>query len=131
MLMHFKIPVADGLAERTDDRIARPGDRVLSLVAEAGGRVVGWLSAHVEPPDENAAAQFVREHDWTRLVVDALIVERQQWRHGTGTSLLETAESWGRAQGAQAVRLDTYAQGPVAVPFYEQHMGYQRRSIVF
>ena len=45
--------------------------------------------------------------------------------------LLEAAESWGRAHGAQVVRLDTYAQGPVSVPFYEQHMGYQRRSIVF
>jgi hypothetical protein len=24
-----------------------------------------------------------------------------------------------------------YVHGPVAVPFYEQHMGYQRRSIYF
>ena len=45
--------------------------------------------------------------------------------------LLEAAEPWGRAYGAQTARLDTYAQGPVAVPVYEQHMGYQRRSIVF
>jgi hypothetical protein len=28
------------------------------------------------------------------------------------------------------VRLNTYADGPVAVPFYERH-GYQRRSILF
>lgn len=93
--------------------------------------MVGWLSARLEPPSEDAARQFVREHDWTRLMVDALIVERQQWRRGAGTMLLKSAESWGRAHGAQVVRLDTYAQGPVAVPFYEQHMGYQRRSIVF
>jgi hypothetical protein len=41
------------------------------------------------------------------------------------------AESWGRHLGARVVRLDTYADGPVAVPFYERHMGYQRRSILF
>ena len=52
---HFKMPVADGLAERTDDQIGRSGDRALSLVAEMNGRVVGWLSARVEPPFENAA----------------------------------------------------------------------------
>jgi GNAT superfamily N-acetyltransferase len=128
---HFKMPAADGLAELTDDQIGRSGDRVLRLVAEVDGRVVGWLSARLEPPGEHAALQLVREHDWTRLVVDTLVVERQQWRRGTGTMLLEAAESWGRARGAQVARLDTYAQGPVSVPFYEQHMGYQRRSIIF
>jgi len=30
---HFKMPAADGLAERTDDQIGRSGDRALSLVA--------------------------------------------------------------------------------------------------
>ena len=29
------------------------------------------------------------------------------------------------------VRLTTYAEGPVAVPFYERHAGYERRSILF
>jgi hypothetical protein len=29
------------------------------------------------------------------------------------------------------VRLDTYVHSPVSVPFYERHMGYQRRSIHF
>jgi GNAT superfamily N-acetyltransferase len=128
---HFKVPDAHGLAELTDGQLGVSDDRALSLVAEVDGRLVGWLSARLEFPDHNADRQFVREHDWTRLLVDALIVEREQWRRGIGTMLLEAAESWGRAHGARVVRLDTYAQGPVSVPFYEQHMGYQRRSIVF
>jgi hypothetical protein len=41
------------------------------------------------------------------------------------------AESWGRDRGASIVRLSTYAEGPVAVPFYERHLGYERRSILF
>jgi GNAT superfamily N-acetyltransferase len=75
--------------------------------------------------------QLVREHGWTRLVVDALIVHQSQWRQGIGTALLKAAEDWGRARGAQVARLDTYAHSPVSVPFYEDRMGYQRRSIVF
>ena len=46
-------------------------------------------------------------------------------------ALLTAAEAWGRDRGAEVVRLDTYADSPVSVPFYEQRMGYQRRSIVF
>jgi GNAT superfamily N-acetyltransferase len=48
-----------------------------------------------------------------------------------GTVLLEAAEAWGRTRGARVARLDTYAHSPVSVPFYEDHMGYRRRSIVF
>lgn len=128
---HFKVPAAHGLAELTDSQLGMSDDRALNLVAEVDARLVGWLAARLELPDQNADRQFVREHDWTRLLVDALIVEQQQWRRGIGTILLEAAESWGRARGAQVVRLDTYAQGPVSVPFYEQHMGYQRRAIIF
>ncbi len=64
-------------------------------------------------------------------MIDALIVHRDHWRLGAGTVLLEAAEAWGRERGAQVVRLDTYADSPVSVPFYEHRMGYQRRSIVF
>jgi GNAT superfamily N-acetyltransferase len=63
--------------------------------------------------------------------VDALLIDRDQWRHGAGTVLLEAAEAWGRDRGAQVARLDTYAHSPVSVPFYEDRMGYQRRSIIF
>jgi hypothetical protein len=80
---------------------------------------------------QKAYRQLTREHGWTRLVVDALIVVREHWRQGSGTALLQAAESWGRDMGAEIVRLDTYAQSPVSVPFYEQRMGYLRRSIVF
>jgi len=63
--------------------------------------------------------------------VDALVVMKENWRHGAGAALLEAAESWGRAKGAEIVTLDTYAHSPVSIPFYEQRMGYQRRGIVF
>ena len=128
---HFRVPSATGLAELFDTGTGQGGDEVLQLVAELDGHVVGWLSARVEQPGEDAAAELIREHGWTRLLVDALVVDRRVWRRGAGTALLEAAESWGRGRGAEIVRLGTFAHSPVSVPFYEQRMGYTRRSIVF
>jgi len=135
--VHFQVPAAAGLAEGWDEALGEASDdsraNLLRLVAEAeaDGQVIGWLSAHIERPHPNAAAQLTREPGWTRLVVDALIVGREHWRRGAGKALLESAEAWGREQGAKVVRLDTYAGSPVSVPFYEERMGYQRRSITF
>ena len=128
----FQAPSAEGLTESFEaDIAARSMDTdSLRLVAERGGLVAGWLTAHVEYPAANAAHQLVRELGWVRLLVDALMVDRALWRQGIGTALLTAAEAWGRDRGAVVVRLNTYVDGPVAVPFYEQH-GYQRRSILF
>lgn len=128
---HFQVPRTGDLAESFDAQISRLGARSVQLVAEIDGQVVGWLAARIEPPGPNPAAQLVREYGWTRLLIDALVVHRDQWRRGAGAALLAAAESWGRAHGADVVRLDTYADSPVSVPFYEDRMGYQRRSIVF
>jgi GNAT superfamily N-acetyltransferase len=127
---HFRVPSADGLAGSFERAIAAR-TREFWRVAILDGVFAGWVSAHTEPPAAEAAAQFVRELAWTRLAVDALVVDQRMWHRGIGTALLAAAEAWGRSQGAVVARLDTYADGPVAVPFYERHMGYQRRSIVF
>jgi len=129
--VHFQLPPADGLAEEWDGLLGQDGEDSLRLVAEVDGRVAGWLSARIELPEEDAAVQLTREHGWTRLAVDALLVDRRCWRQGAGTALLDAAETWGRDRGAQVARLSTYAQSPVSVPFYEQRMGYRRRSIIF
>lgn len=128
---HFQVPRAEGLAERWEHQLATSQHSSLRLVAEVGGLVIGWLSARLELPEDDWGVQLTREHGWTRLAVDALIVDRSYWRHGAGTALLETAEAWGRDRGAQVARLDTYAHSPISVPFYEDRMGYERRSIVF
>jgi GNAT superfamily N-acetyltransferase len=103
----------------------------LRLVAERDSVVTGWLTAHVEHPADSVAHQMIRELGWMRLMVDALVVHRAVWRQGIGTALLAAAESWGGDRGASIVRLSTYAEGPVAVPFYERRGGYERRSILF
>jgi GNAT superfamily N-acetyltransferase len=127
----FQVPSAEALADLFETAIGRGGGDVLQLVAELDGHVVGWLSARVQQPDQDARVELARERGWTRLLVEVLIVDGAQWRRGTGTALLERAESWGRGKGAEVVRLGTFARSPVAVGFYEQHMGYARRAIIF
>jgi GNAT superfamily N-acetyltransferase len=130
---HFQLPSSEGLAESFDaDLAAKSTDAdTLRLVAVRGGQVVGWLTAHVEHPAASAAHQLVRDLGWVRLVVDALMVEQALWRQGIVSGLLAAAESWGLARSASIVRLSTYAESPVTVPFYERHLGYERRSILF
>jgi GNAT superfamily N-acetyltransferase len=129
--VHFQVPSPGGLAELFETAIGRGDGDALQLVAELDGHVVGWLSARVQRPDEHAGVELAREHRWTRLMVEVLIVDGGQWRRGAGTALLARAEAWGRGKGAQIVRLGTYAHSPVAVGFYEQHMGYTRRAVIF
>ena len=128
---HFQVPSAEGLAESFEADIGPDREDALRLVAELDGLVAGWLTARIERPSAGAAHQFVRELGWTRLFVDALVVDQALWRQGIGTTLLEAAESWGRDRGADVVRLNTYPGSTVSVPFYERHMDYQRRSILF
>jgi GNAT superfamily N-acetyltransferase len=133
---HFQVPSKDGLVEFFESGIEAGGEGpggadTLGLVAERDGQVVGWLSAHIEHPAASAAHQTVRELGWTRRMVDAVMVDQPSWRQGIGTALLEEAEAWGRDRGAEVARLSTYPGSTVSVPFYERHMGYQRRSILF
>lgn len=137
---HFQVPAAEGLAGQWDRDLSDGDDRddadgtggqSLMLVAESGGEVAGWLTARIEPASDHPAVQLTREHSWTRLVIDALVVDRAHWRGGAGTALLTAAEAWGRGRNAQVVRLNTYVHSPVSVPFYEERMGYERRAIIF
>jgi GNAT superfamily N-acetyltransferase len=128
---YFQVPPAEGLAESFEAGLKAGDEDALMLIADLDGQVAGWLMARIERPAASAARQMVREPGWTRLFIDALLVDQAVWREGAGTALLTAAETWGRDRGAEVVRLDTYAGSPVSVPFYEQRMGYQRRSIVF
>jgi GNAT superfamily N-acetyltransferase len=114
-------------------RAARPGDGAgisRAWMSAAKYYAVGWL-------EQGSRSRFrmpqLSSHGsrMDRLVVDALVVQQEHWRHGAGGALLDAAETWGRSRGAHVARLDTYIGSPVSVPFYEDRMGYERRAIVF
>jgi GNAT superfamily N-acetyltransferase len=128
----FQVPAADGLVAWFEALLHRPrSEDAIWLVAEVDGRVVGDVSARLERPTEDAARQLVRDLGRVRLYVDALWVEEAYRRRGVGARLMHAVEEWGRGKGAVRSVLTTYHASPLSVPFYEQGMGYERRSIVF
>jgi GNAT superfamily N-acetyltransferase len=128
----FQVPAADGLVAWFEELLRRPrSEDTVWLVAEVDGRVVGSVSARLERPTEDAARQVLRDLGRVRLYVDALGVEEAYRRRGVGARLMQAVEGWGRDKGAVRSVLTTYHASPLSVPFYEQRMGYHRRSIVF
>ena len=125
----FQIPEEEGLAASFEEGLLKTPSDELFLVAEYSGQAVGFIEAAIEPPLPTAARQFVRDLAVSRLNIHALVVQRAYWRHGIGRQLLTAAEEWGRNGGARIALLDTFSESPISVPFYEQRMGYRRRSI--
>jgi GNAT superfamily N-acetyltransferase len=121
----FQIPQADGLAQRLDEWLLNiASEDAHALVAEKDEQVVGFITAAVERPVENAAGQLLRDLGRVRVVIHALVVQEAHRWQGIGTRLMEAAEEW-------IVLLDTYVGSPLSVPFYEQRMGYSRRALRF
>jgi GNAT superfamily N-acetyltransferase len=83
------------------------------LVADVGGRVVGW--AHAVIVDYVDTERFV----W----IAGLVVDRDQRRQGVGRALLAQAERWAVKQGCSFVRLSSTTTRTASHRFYEQ-VGY-------
>jgi len=127
----FQVPARDGLAEWFDRTLADQDPHTLSLAAVVGNDIAGFLSATLQPPNPAARWQLLSSLSQPQLFIQALVVAEQHRRHGVGTALMTAAEEWARGKNAMIISLDTYLHSPLSVPFYEQRMGYYRRSIVF
>ena len=116
--------MADALAEQRDDD-------ELWLVVEDGGRVVGGLKARIDRPAAGAERELMRDLGEPILRIDSLAVLEPDRRRGAGTALMSAAEDWARARGATRAFLTTAINSPIAVPFYEERMRYERVSLGF
>jgi ribosomal protein S18 acetylase RimI-like enzyme len=103
----------------------------LSLVAEADGEIAGFLEATLQEPMESASAQGQRDLGKTRLFISYVGTTDRYKRQGVATKLVEAAEAWGRAHGAEVAICDTWIDSPLSVPFWEERMGYARRAIIY
>jgi len=126
----FQIPETDGLVEHLE-RGSPPGDEAdtLRVVAEVGGRVVGAATGRIERPMDSARYQLQRQFSETRLMVDVVVVEEAFRRQGVGARLMAALEDWGRERGATVALLDTYPESALSLPFFQERMGYRRRSV--
>jgi [ribosomal protein S18]-alanine N-acetyltransferase len=79
------------------------------VVAEDGGRIVGFILSEENPP----LAHII-----------TLDVDGKHRRHGIGTALLETLESNLAARGVRSILLETATDNEAAVAFWKSH-GYR------
>jgi ribosomal protein S18 acetylase RimI-like enzyme len=127
---YFKEPDEEGLVDFFEsDEEWRSSPDNLALVVEADGEVAGYLEASVQPPLDSARWQGQRDLAEIRLFINYVGTLDAYKRQGVATRLVQEAEAWGRAKGAVVALCDTYIDSPLSVPFWEQRMGYTRRSI--
>jgi GNAT superfamily N-acetyltransferase len=126
----FQVPETEGLAEHFERGIASTEQTdLLQVVAEVSGRVVGAAVARIEGPVASARFQLQRQLREVRLIVDMVVVEEAYRRLGVGARLMAALEDWGRERGATRALLDTYPESALSLPFFQERMGYRRRSV--
>ena len=95
------------VADRLSRLLARADQRF--IVAEAQGRVVGWV--HVQVAESVDTGVFAH--------VAGLVVDRAHRRQGIGAALMAAAEAWAHQQGCPVIRLRSSSTRTPAHRFYE------------
>lgn len=99
-------------------------------VAELDGEAVGFITATLHEPVDDARRDIIRDPTRRHVKIDTLVVQRSHWRESVGRALVEGVEDWAKGMGASLLKVGTYAGSRVSVAFYES-LGYDRRSIIF
>ncbi|HXY86681.1 MAG TPA: GNAT family N-acetyltransferase [Gaiellaceae bacterium] len=127
----FRMPDELGLAESIEERLAASASASqLRLVALVDGVVAAFVSARLIDPDEGAAREMLADRVHRRVHIEALGTANAFQRQGLATRLVEAVEAWAREHGARFISAGTYLESPVAIPFWEQRMGYRRRMVI-
>jgi GNAT superfamily N-acetyltransferase len=127
----FQMPDQVGLVESFETRLGRPRSATeIHLVAVVDGVVAAFVSARLTAPDEGATREMLADRPYRRVHVEALGTANAFQRQGLATQLVEAVETWAREQGARVISAGTYLESPVAIPFWEERMGYRRRSVI-
>jgi GNAT superfamily N-acetyltransferase len=128
----FRVPAEEGLARWIETRTTRTeNSAVKRLVAVIDGHVAGFAVGSIIEPTNDAGRQLLADLGRRRLGIDAIATAERFRRRGIATALMKELEQWGREQGAEVVLAETYAQSPLSIPFWENRMAYERRSVRF
>ena len=97
-------------------------ENVALLVAEVGGKLVGFVHAIVK--DTPAFPVFVPRR---YTIVDGIVVKSGFQNHGIGRKLMDKMQEWATAKGAISIELNVYEFNEPGISFYER-LGYQTFS---
>ena len=107
-------PVDSGRLAHRFAQVTHQGHSIV-FVAEANGRVVGWIHVAVTP---------LLEADLGAEIL-GLVVDRDHRSAGVGAALLRAGEEWARHTGCTAMRVRSRIARERAHAFYERS-GYAR-----
>ena len=107
---------------RTGGQHPRTGPDCVTLVAEVGNHLAGFVDARLEPTVDPMHRPML----YCYVVEIAVATEHRS--HGFGKLLLEATEQWGRENGASFLSLEYNIRNPRAAAFY-QRLGYQPASV--
>lgn len=127
----FQMPDEDGFLDFITPGPEDNSATSLYIVAEVNGQVVGQLYAELISPTDSDRFQGNADLAEVRLFIHGLSVQRDHWRQGVATALVEAAEAWGRERGAVVALCDTWPDSPVSRPFWEKKMNYRSRKVQF
>jgi GNAT superfamily N-acetyltransferase len=121
----YFVPAAETITARYREGRQHPAEEradSITLVAELGGEIVGFIDARLYQPTDAMHRQMIY------CLVSEIAVRREHQNHGIGRQLLQAVEDWGRQQGAEFAALEYHAANARAGAFY-QHMRYRLASI--
>jgi GNAT superfamily N-acetyltransferase len=122
----YLVPAIETISARYRQGRQHPpvaGGESITLVAELGGEIVGFVDARLERSPDVMHREMIYYH------VVEIAVSRRRQSQGIGGQLLRAAEDWGRRQGAELASLEYNSANTRAAVFYQQRMGYRVATI--
>ena len=89
-----------------------------------GSEIIGTITLDQRQSSQYEAVQWEIPAEQVG-VIHRLATHPTHWGKGIAKKLCLFAEDWGRSQGWEAIRLDTYSENPASQRLYER-LGYQR-----
>lgn len=120
----YSTPDYASLKERYARRFPLPDDQEI-LVAEVDGEVVGWIELHLRP----ASGEPRMMRDAVSVETDIAVLTEHRG-HGVGSRLVEEAERWAAARGAQLITLEAHVANLDAIRFYQERHGFRTTGIL-
>ena len=122
----YSVPEFDMIAARYREGRQHPtgaGGTTITLVAELGGQVAGFVDARLEQSPDPMHREITYCH------ISEIAVSSRHQNQGIGGRLLRAAEDWGRLHRAEFASLEYLAVNTRASEFYRQRMSYREASI--